>query len=307
MYSRIAFVKTGWSDEYRGDPVIGRHAHVQDYAEAHERFNFLKSFNGNYYAYLPPIGKKLRPPQPKETSGWLLIFVAARNGSGPLTVVGWYKDAVFYSEYIDRPEYSETNGFENDIHGSKYHYCISARAATLIPTQDRSLIVRGDHFKRTPILYVRGNGKSDRWREDLAKLAESIVSDRSKTSRPPHLAFPDADTRTRIEVAAINAAKRLLREQHDVIDRQKDNCGYDLLAVNRRTKNELHVEVKGTSATQMHFYMSRNEFRYMYDPRWRLLMVTNALRNPELRLMDLAEVRSAFDINPFAWEAVAKI
>lgn len=307
MHKRIAFVKTGWSDHYEGGPVLGRHAHVQEYDEAHERFNFLKHSDGRYYGYLPPIGQKERPPQPKKNENWLLVFVSARNGNGPLTVIGWYERAIFHEEYIERPEYSEPEGFELDVHGEKYSYCLSARTAHLIPTASRKEIISGDHFKRTPVLYVRGNGKNDEWRNELAEFAESLVADKKTDEpRPPRLSFPDPKQRKFVEKAAIEAAKNFLNKQHRVVDRQKDNCGYDLLARHCKTGEELHVEVKGTSGTDMHFYMTRNEFRYMSMPQWRLVMVCDALGKAKVTLLTAAEVRKVFSINPFAWEAVAK-
>ncbi len=141
MHSRIAFVKTGWSDEYQGGPVLGRYAHIAQHKEAHERFNFLQTADGHYYGYLPPIGKKERPPQPRITDCWLLIFVSARKGNGPLTVVGWYEDAHLYPEYSDRPEYTTESDFESDVHGGKFGYCISAAVAHLIPSAERSQVI----------------------------------------------------------------------------------------------------------------------------------------------------------------------
>ena len=49
------------------------------------------------------MGRNKRPPQPKESENWLVIFVAARDGNGPLTVVGWYDNASFENEYTDSP------------------------------------------------------------------------------------------------------------------------------------------------------------------------------------------------------------
>ncbi|MHB1778882.1 protein NO VEIN domain-containing protein [Acidithiobacillus sp.] len=307
MHARIAFVKTGWSDHYEGDPVLGRHAHVQEYDEAHERFNFLQHTDRRYYGYLPPIGKMERPPQPKQKNKWLLVFVAARNGNGPLTVVGWYEDAILHEEYIDRPEYSGTEDFELDVHGEKYKYCLSANNAHLIPTSSRIETVSGDHFKRTPILYVRGNGKDEIWRNALAETAEKLVAKtKAIESHPATLSFPDPEQRKLVEKAAIEAAKNFLKNEHHVVDRQKDNCGYDLLARHHKTGEELHIEVKGTNSPYMHFYMTRNEFRYMSIPQWRLIMICNALGKAKVALMTAEEVRKAFNMEPFAWEAVAK-
>ena len=126
------------------------------------------------------------------------------------------------------------------------------------------------------------------------------------SSSAPKLAFPDPQLRKRVEEAAISAAKDFLQNKYRVKDRQKDNCGYDLLAKHRKTGEELHVEVKGASGTAMHFYMSRNEFRYMPSPQWRLIMVCDALGSVQVKLLAASEVRQMFSIEPFAWEAVAK-
>lgn len=305
---RIAFVKTGWATTYEGDEVVGRHAHIGEYNEAHERFNFRRASDGRFYGYIPPMGRHESAPRPRETSGWLLIFVAARNGSGPLTVVGWYEDAVFERAYLDRPEY-EVGDFEMDIHGNPYSYCFSAANATLVPLQLRQTVVSGDHFKRSPIIYVRGNGRNDAWRLEFAALAESIIelAPVIAETKAPTFKFPDAEHRKRVEKAAIEKAQRTFNSRYRVTDRQKDNCGYDLLLVDRKTEEELHLEVKGTSSEVMHFYMTRNEQKYLSNPKWRLYMVTEALLRPKGTLMDLAEVKKFFDLVPFAWEGVAKL
>lgn len=308
MHERIAFVKTGWSDDYQGGLVRGRHAHVQEFDEAHEKYNFRRHSDGKFYGYVPPIGPRESPPRPKINTGWLLIFVSARNGNGPLTVVDWYENATFCEEYTPRPEYDTTPSLERDVHGQKYSYCIEAERAHLIPTSLRSQIISGDHFKRTPILYARGNGKMEPWRRALASDAEAIRAKNTKTrSGPPTFVFPDAAHRMRVEKAAIAEAKKYLLTEHHVRDRQKDNCGYDLLARHRATSNELHVEVKGTSSAIMHFYLSKKEFDYMHIPQWRLIVVCEALGRPRLEIFTAQEARRVFAIDPFAWEGMFRV
>ena len=216
MINRIAFVKTGWSEKYAGGPVVGRHAHISEFEEAHERFNFLQSPTQQYYAYLPPIGPNFRPPQPQETNDWLVIFVSARNGNGPLTVVGWYEHAIFEREYQERPEYESDKDFETDVDGKNYVYCVRAGAAQLISEENRSIVVSGDHFKRTPIIYARGNGQDDDWRDELAVLAEEIIANsdlKNKTRSRPTINFPDSEHRNKVEKAAINKAIEYLKKK----------------------------------------------------------------------------------------------
>lgn len=308
MHTRIALVKTGWSDEYQGGPVLGRYAHIAQYDEAHERYNFQRTSNGKYYGYLPPIGSKERPPQPKVAEGWLLIFVSARKGNGPLTVVGWYEDATLHPEYLPRPEYSTEPDFETDVHGAKFGYCISAPKAHLIPVADRTQTISGDHFKRSPVLYVKGNGRNETWRRDLAQLAEELVktSPADVDKPPPRIVFPDQGHRKKVELAAIDAAKKYLSKGNRITDRQLHKCGYDLLVRNRKTGDELHVEVKGTAGEAMHFYMTRGEYQYMPTPQWRLIIVTSALTEPKLAMLTYKEVKKAFDFDAFAWEATVR-
>lgn len=307
MHSKIALVKTGWSEDYEGGPVFGRYAHLQQYNEAHEKFNFLRHTDGRFYGYLPPIGAMSRPPQPKTKNGWLLIFVSAKEGSGPLTVVGWYKNATFLDDYARRPEYA-SGTFERDVHGEEYSYCVTAASAHLIPVTARTTTIPGGRFKRTPVMYLRGNGESERWREDLARLAEKVVGrPMSHANSTPHLSFPDSKHRQQVEEAAIEVAKELFRRTHEIEDRQKDKRGYDLLVRHRKSGEELHVEVKGTSGSLMHFYMSRNEFHYMaLHPQWRLLVVSDVLGKPKAKLLTAKEVGHLFKVEPFAWEGTAK-
>ncbi|UEM40627.1 hypothetical protein [Pectobacterium aquaticum] len=163
---KIAFVKTGWATSYDGDQVVGRHEHIESYDEAHEKFNFKPSKDGRFYAYIPPMGEYKVPPKPDVSSKWLIIFVAAKNGNGPLTVVGWYRNAQFHNDYISRPEY-DLDELELDVHGGKYSYCISTCEAFLIPNHLRDISISGKHFKRSPIIYVRGGKKNDAWRLSL--------------------------------------------------------------------------------------------------------------------------------------------
>ena len=307
MRERIAFVKTGWADSYQGDLVVGRHTYISEYEEAYERFNFLRANDGRLYGYLPPMGRNKRPPQPKESENWLVIFVAARDGNGPLTVVGWYDNASFENEYTDRPEYRSDDDFETDVDGNNYVYCFSSDDGLLIPVSDRNVIVSRRHFKRTPIVYARGNGRDNDWRQELGKLAEKIV--KSEEAIPPRsdpsLKFPDQEHRDKVEKESIKEAIRFLKSKnYKIINRQKANCGYDLLAKRKRPPQELHVEVKGTSNEAMRFFMSRNEKRYMPNPKWRLLIVTDALNAPQAALMTERQVMEAFEFNPFAWEAI---
>jgi hypothetical protein len=302
-YNRIAFVKTGWSEWYQGGLVSGRHSYINEYEEAYEKYNFLPIANGKHYAYIPPIGKKERPPQPKENDGWLIIFVAAKNGKGKLTIVGWYENATFHSNYLPRPEYKFESGFETDNEGMNYSYCISSENAYLVPPNERTKTISGKHFGRTPVIYVKGVQEKDDWRKKLSKLAQYYVTSESNNTKKGW-GFPDKEHRDKVEEISIEIATKLLKKKkYKIKDRQKDNCGYDLLATRDNAPTELHVEVKGTSNKEMSFFISKNEKEHMLNPKWRLLIVTEALTNPRASLLNAAKVEKLFEFTPISWLA----
>ena len=310
MHPRIAFAKTGWSEECCGAPVVGRHAYISEYEEAYERLNFLPGPDERFYAYVPLIGKHQGPPNPSEKEGWLVIFVAARDGNGPLTVVGWYEDASFEASYKARREYELGVPFETPSDGGQFVYCISAPTARLFLPAQRAITVPGAHFRRSPIIYARGGGKSDPWRAEFAKLAERLVASDGvapKEPTPSGLKYPDAEHRKQVEVAAVEAVVSYLKKRrYKVADRQGHNCGYDLLATRAITPRELHVEVKGTSEDLPRFFLPLNEMRYLSHPKWRLAIVTNALREPIVALLTEDQVRKKFEFTPVVWEARLK-
>ena len=137
----------------------------------------------------------------------------------------------------------------------------------------------------------------------LKKFAGSI--DESKYDVSLH--FPDQRHRSKVEEAAIKEAVEYLKfKGYEIMDKQNDNCGYDLLATRRRKPHELHVEVKGTSGSNPQFFISRNEKKHMLNSEWRIVIVTNALDSPVVSLLTKRQVESMFLISPFAWHAKLK-
>ncbi len=306
MFERIAFIKTGWADFYQGDVVRGRHAHISSHGEAHESFNFLRGPGERFYGYMPPIGGHGSVPKPEKPGDWLLIFIAAEEGTGPLTVVGWYERATFESEYRERPEYSKGVPFPTTSSGEKFLYCIRAESATLIPIEERSIRVPSKKIRRIPIVYARGNKPPKEWQEKLASFAEHVIDERS-TPNPDRgqvtNKFPNIQQRKAVEEAAIDAVTKWLESKdYEVADKQKLKCGYDLLAIERNSKSHLYVEVKGTIGEQQHFYITRNEWRFSTHPNWRLAIVTKALDFPVVHFLTKIEVERRFDLDPMVFE-----
>ena len=71
------------------------HGYLRTGRAGYEKFNFLPGPRGRCYGYLPPIGHQHAAPRPAPPHGWLIVFVAAEGGHGPLRPVGWYEDARF--------------------------------------------------------------------------------------------------------------------------------------------------------------------------------------------------------------------
>lgn len=113
--------------------------------------------------------------------------------------------------------------------------------------------------------------------------------------------FPDVETRKKIELASVqHVIAHYEKIGFSITDRQKDNCGYDLLV---ESENEtFKIEVKGTSSVEKRFFISRNERFMSGDPLWRLAIVTNALSSPKLEIFDSSEMERVFNFDALCWE-----
>ena len=71
-----------------------------------------------------------------------------------------------------------------------------------------------------------------------------------------------------------------------------------------------HIEVKGTSRNEFHFFLSKNEYNQMKkDSNWRLFVVKNVLENPDpdYVVKRPENVEQLFDLNPFCFEGTWKM
>ena len=117
--------------------------------------------------------------------------------------------------------------------------------------------------------------------------------------------FPDQETKKKVEVSAINFVSLYYENLGFIVtDRQKDNCGYDLLV--EKSKEVLKIEVKGTSLSKQRFFLSRNERAKSADPLWRLVIVVNALLEPELEVFNTTEMENKFNFDALSWECNAR-
>lgn len=174
-WKRIAIIKIGWSKSYDGsDHVEGLYSYLANH-QGYEAYNFKRGPDGQFYGYLPPIGRG-GLPNPINKDGWLLIFVSVPPIGGGLKVVGWYDSARFLSEYVDRPEYMIDPIFPAP-EGKRFHYCLVAQSTFLIPEEQRQdvLPLLNGRLRSSPILYVRDGSSTFQDREVFAEWAESVV------------------------------------------------------------------------------------------------------------------------------------
>lgn len=118
--------------------------------------------------------------------------------------------------------------------------------------------------------------------------------------------YADAETRREIEFAAIESVtKELKRRGFAVHDRQRENRGYDLVAVSAH--EELLVEVKGTDSPTPRFFLTRNEWNCAQAQQgWRLFVVCQARGAPVLHEYTKDQVAKFFVLEPLAWEGTLR-
>ncbi|MBM9617006.1 DUF3883 domain-containing protein [Desulfobulbus rhabdoformis] len=93
--------------------------------------------------------------------------------------------------------------------------------------------------------------------------------------------FPDPKTKKLVEKKAISyVIDHYKKLGFTITDRQKYNCGYDLLVENG--KKTLQIEVKGTASKEKRFFLTRNEKSMPASPLWRSAIVSNVLESPEM-------------------------
>ena len=108
---------------------------------------------------------------------------------------------------------------------------------------------------------------------------------------------PSQEQIRKVEQAAVNVAtKFFFKEGLSMVDDcQQKGVGYDFVFANK--KKRLHVEVKGVSGSKIDFNLTPKELKCARNDRaWKLLVVTNALKVPKVRLISgkklIAEAKS---------------
>lgn len=121
---------------------------------------------------------------------------------------------------------------------------------------------------------------------------------------------PETEMKREIEKIAVEIASSYYRENgYTVTSVEHENCGWDLTVFRASDCKELHIEVKGTSRNEFHFFLSKNEYdKMMNDPKWRLFVAKNVLEDPdpECIVKRRQNVEKLFDLIPFCIEGIWK-
>jgi len=318
---KIMWVKSGWSDYYRGGPVDGNFRWFnRGQGEGHEAFNFMASRDGTYYCYVPPHGAYSASPSSSDADGWTVVCLAKFPSQKGIHVVGWYENATLMGKQLPRPEYDD-GGFRLDNKGEKFTYTIKSDRAFLVPPETRTKPFSHPSVRQGKFSYLSGPGVAPEpakaevleiLLEELARVQciaiekpdPKTAPDELEDGNDPLIRFGTPEHRRKVELAAEGAVTAMLEGKgYSVLRRSDEKIGYDLQAIPQKGRRELYVEVKGTSGADRRFFMTPNERNFAQSNGWRLAVVTDALNAPIVTFFTYAEMNKNFSLQPMCWIA----
>lgn len=113
----------------------------------------------------------------------------------------------------------------------------------------------------------------------------------------------DQDLIRAVEHEAVRVAREFLTAHgwREVRDCQFDGCGYDFIFQHSDGRERL-VEVKGTTCPEVRFQLTRLEHEVLsMDPRGRVYVVTNALIDPHVHVLEWIDVED-LGLKPVSWQ-----
>ncbi|MDD2862987.1 MAG: DUF3883 domain-containing protein, partial [Acidiphilium sp.] len=300
---------------------------ITDGGEGQEAFNFLPDSKNRYYGYVPPQGAYAGSPHDRKNEPWTVVFLARNGKQTGLYIVGWYEDARLVGKKADgsqytRPEYDDGTGFRLDTKGVKFSYSIYSDKAFLVLPEYRSDPLSHPSIKQASYSYVlrpdekqpSTEAKRTIFKEINRRLTalranvisqpdrRNVISDIEENETDPLINFGTAEQRKAVEMAAEDAVTTYLQEQGYVVTRRSDEkIGYDLHAKHKRHRDELYVEVKGTSGAVPRFFITPNERAFMTTNEWRFALVTGAIHKPSIEFLNRTEFEKRFDLLPGVW------
>ena len=151
------------------------------------------------------------------------------------------------------------------------------------------------------------NGENARIARALWKRAELKLDTAPVLVKVSGAGFGNPEQNRIVEQAACKAVRLYYEKRgYEIISREKENLGYDFDV--RRAGEELHVEVKGISGSDLRFPITANEIaRARSDSKFRLTVVTKAVSGQrQIHAFSRKDFLKHFDFKPFAFFAEAK-
>lgn len=276
----------GWMTHYNGiteADTISRGGSWPD-EDKHEVFNFSR--NGKFcYGYVQG-GKRCfnlskiagKAVDSDSLENVLVIWVAPRK-TGGLYIVGWYKNATVYRDYVN-------------IKGREYSFSAKAKYedCILLPDDERTFeVFRSKHGQRGFLGRPRvwyGDYDSPEVKKHVADILSYInnYQDNNHKKVASKTFKVNVEQNKKIEETAVKVViNHYRRLGYKVQSVEKENKGWDLEATKGR--NTKRIEVKGLSGSEISVRISRNEYEKMTaknNSDYRLCIVTQALTAPHL-------------------------
>lgn len=320
---KVLWVKFGWSDYYRGGVVDGNFSWLEDHkgtekeGRGHEAYNFMPAADGKYYCYVPPHHPRSSPWN-NDNEGWTVICLAKNPKHKGIHVVGWYENATLLGDwYTPPPRVSpDSLGF---VQSYDWSYNIKSERAYFIPPESRTIPFSDNSVRQAKYSFLRGPGITEndnkrrvlRILEDKLKNLQALavlnptaetVPDPELDQADPLLGFGTPEHRKMVELTAEEVVKDHYVTRGFSYDRVADlNCGYDYVFI--KGKKRFNVEIKGTSGKARRFFLTRNEYRKLEDPLWRLALVTSVLDDPHIEIFHKEDFEAEFDLEPLVYFA----
>jgi hypothetical protein len=260
---RLIFIRSGYCERYDTrhdkDPPLGGGSH-NDNATGAECDNF-RAFKGEYYIYagggstqgvnLARLGAE---PGAVEIGGVTVIQVATRP-EGKQVVVGWFRGATAYAEFLRRP------------FPPRQVYCFRAPVdrAILLPPDERTIPVpkgKPGEMGQSQVRYASdesGNLLISEWMVDILKEIKKREARRGVVTPAPESTQVETspgtgqgrgltpEQRKTVEDFAMARAIEHFQQLYDTVEDVHDREPFDLLCSNRGGRSALRVEVKGTT------------------------------------------------------------
>lgn len=276
----------GWMTHYNGiteADTISRGGSWPN-EDKHEVFNFSK--NGKFcYGYVQG-GKRCfnlskiagKAVDSDYLENVFVIWVAPRK-TGGLYIVGWYKNATVYRDYVN-------------IKGREYSFSAKAKYedCILLPDDERTFeVFRSKHGQRGFLGRPRvwyGDYDSPEVKKHVADILSYINNYQNNNHKKvaSKIFKVNVEQNKIIEETAVKVViNHYRRLGYKVQSVEKENKGWDLEAAKGR--NTKRIEVKGLSGSEISVRISRNEYEKMTaknNSDYRLCVVTQALTAPHL-------------------------